>query len=463
MRVTQAYDGKTICEIQLDDEASLEQKLLRADRFFRNRSNWLERYRRIEILKRLARLVERDSDAFSLLIAREGGKPLVDSRVEVARAISGIEGAASALEGLAGTEIPMGLSQASTDRLAFTTLEPIGIVAAISAFNHPLNLIVHQVVPAIATGCPVIVKPANTTPLCCLRLIDLIREAGLPEPLCEAFVVEDLSLAERFATDGRIALLSFIGSAKVGWHLRSRVAAGTRVALEHGGAAPVIIDRSADLDAIVAPLVKGGFYHAGQVCVSVQRIYIRDELKEQFAELYADRARSLRVGDPSSAETDVGPLILPREVVRVGEWVSEAEAGGGHVIAGGKRISDRLYEPTVLLEPPPTARVSREEIFGPVVCIYGYASLSEAVDRANGLPYAFQASIFGRDVDVAFGVASRLDASAVMINDHTAFRTDWMPFAGRRQSGYGTGGIPYTMRDMTQQKMIVVKFNHLAG
>jgi len=167
MRVTQAYDGKTICEIQLDDEASLEQKLLRADRFFRNRSNWLERYRRIEILKRLARLVERDSDAFSLLIAREGGKPLVDSRVEVARAISGIEGAASALEGLAGTEIPMGLSQASTDRLAFTTLEPIGIVAAISAFNHPLNLIVHQVVPAIATGCPVIVKPANTTPLCC--------------------------------------------------------------------------------------------------------------------------------------------------------------------------------------------------------------------------------------------------------------------------------------------------------
>jgi acyl-CoA reductase-like NAD-dependent aldehyde dehydrogenase len=457
MFVYQAYDGEVITEVAVDDGSSVAQKLERALECFADRRNWLPPYKRIEILKRLAQVVRREFDGLALLIAREGGKPLTDARVEVTRAINGIEWGASELEHFAGEEIPMGLTVAATNRWAFTTKEPIGLVVAISAFNHPLNLIVHQVVPAIATGCPVLVKPAMTTPLCCLRFVELAREAGLPEPWCQSVVFADNSLAERLVTDPRVAFLSFIGSAKVGWYLRSKLAPGARCALEHGGAAPVIVDRSADIQSVVEPLVKGGYYHAGQVCVSVQRIFVHEEIKQHFIDLFTDRVQRLHVGDPTLMETEMGPLILPKEVNRVEEWVAQAVKSGGRLTTGGNRISDHVYRPTVLVEPPSTARVSQEEIFGPVTCIYGYNDLASAIGRANGLPVAFQAAVFSRDLDTALNAARLLDASAVMINDHTAFRTDWMPFAGRHQSGYGIGGIPYTMRDMAQDKMIVLK------
>ena len=458
MLVTQAFDGAPIQEIALDDPASLARKLEQARRCFADRPHWLPAYQRIEILRRLARLMEREFDPLAMLIAREGGKPLTDARIETARAINGVEGAAGELEHLAGREIPMGLTPASRDRWAFTTKEPIGIVAAISAFNHPLNLIVHQAVPAIATGCPIIIKPANTTPLSCRRFVELVLEAGLPPDWCQALFVDDNALAESLATHPSIGFLSFIGSAKVGWHLRSKLAPGARCALEHGGAAPAIVDRSVQIDAIIEPLVKGGYYHAGQVCVSVQRIFVDADIMPRFVERLTERVRALRVGDPTLPETEMGPLILPREVDRVAAWVQEALDAGGHITTGGARISDRVYAPTVIVEPPATVRVSREEVFGPVTCVYAYTDLDEAIARANSLPFAFQASVFARDVDVALRAARSLDASTVLVNDHTAFRTDWMPFAGRRQSGYGVGGIPYTMHDMTQEKMIVFRY-----
>ncbi|MGH9616085.1 MAG: aldehyde dehydrogenase family protein [Acidobacteriaceae bacterium] len=458
MLVTQPYDGAAIADVPLDDAASAEQKLDRAAKCFADRPNWLPAYRRIEILKRLARMVESELDRFALLIAQEGGKPLTDARVEVTRAINGIDLAASELEHLAGREIPMGLTPASKDRWAFTTKEPIGVVVAISAFNHPLNLIVHQIVPAIATGCPVLIKPAPTTPLNCLHLVELVHATGLPEAWCQTLVVEDVALAERIVVDRRVAFMSFIGSAEVGWHLRSRLAPGTRCALEHGGAAPVIVDRSADLDSMIEPLVKGSYYHAGQVCVSVQRIFVHEDIKEDFVTRFTERVRKLKIGDPTLPETEAGPLILPKEVDRVDDWVQQALKAGGRLTTGGERVGSRLYQPTILVEPPSTARVSRQEIFGPVVGIYGYRDIRVAIAQANGLPFAFQASIFSRDIDVALTAATLLDASAVMVNDHTAFRTDWMPFSGRRQSGLGIGGIPYTMRDITQDKMIVLKF-----
>ena len=456
MRVIQAFDGAPIAEVALDDAGSLAEKLAQAIRCFANRDGWLPAYKRIEILRRLARLMEREFDALAMLIAREGGKPLSDARVETTRAINGVEGAAGELEHLAGREIPMGLTPASRDRWAFTVKEPIGVVAAISAFNHPLNLVVHQVVPAIATGCPVIIKPATSTPLSCVRFVELVHEAGLPPGWCQTLVVEDNALAERLATHPSVAFLSFIGSAKVGWYLRSKLQPGARCALEHGGAAPVIVDRSVDVDAIVEPLVKGGYYHAGQVCVSVQRIFAHAHIMPQLIERLTERVRALRVGDPTLPDTEVGPLILPREVDRVDAWVREAIDSGGNPTTGGARISDRVYAPTILVEPAPEARVSRQEIFGPVMCVYAYSDLDDAIARSNSLPFAFQSSVFARDLGVALKAARALDASTVMVNDHTAFRTDWMPFAGRRQSGYGVGGIPYSMHDMTQEKMIVL-------
>lgn len=457
LNVVQAFDRQLIAEIETDDAVALDRKLQAAERVFKDRDGWLQPHQRIAILRKLAALMEGRRDHLAMQIAREGGKPLPDAIIEANRAIDGVHNAADELRNFAGREIPMGLSAAAENRWAFTTKEPIGIVAAISAFNHPLNLIVHQVAPAIAVGCPVIVKPAITTPLSCLEFVAMVHEAGLPEPWCQSFITADNDLAEKLATDRRVAFLSFIGSARVGWSLHAKLPHGARSALEHGGAAPAIIDRSADLAKTIELIVKGGYYHAGQVCVSTQRIFVHNDIADDFTQQLVARVEALRTADPTLKDTEVGPLILPREADRVAEWIDEAVRGGARLATGGKRLSETTLQPTVLLDPAVAAKISTKEIFGPVVAVYRYADLDEAIARANALPTAFQASIVAQDISIAMRAADRLEASAVMINDPTAFRTDWMPFAGRRESGYGTGGIPYTMRDMTQEKMILMR------
>lgn len=456
LHVVRAFDRTPITELAEDDAEALERKLAFAKRAFEDRGGWLKTHERRAILARAASLLDARKEEFARQIAAEGGKPYRDAMIEAVRAVDGLQNAADELRTFAGREIPMGLTAASEGRWAFTTREPIGVVAAISAFNHPLNLIVHQVAPAVAVGCPVIVKPAATTPLSCIALVKLLAEAGLPEAWCQTLITDDNGLAERLATDPHIAFLSFIGSARVGWSLRSKLAPGTRCALEHGGAAPVLVDRSADLERCIDPIVKGGYYHAGQVCVSVQRIFVHRAIVDGFVERLAARVAALRVGDPLVAETDVGPLILPREATRVTSWIDEAALGGARKLGGGT-LSETTLLPVVLVEPPPDAKVSRQEIFGPVTCVYGYDDLDAAIARANELPFAFQASVFSKELGPALHAARRLDASAVMVNDHTAFRTDWMPFAGRHQSGYGVGGIPYSMHDMSHEKMVVLK------
>jgi len=458
LTVEQPYDGSPIQEVEIVPWSGADAMLDRAVKAHQTRERRLPAWRRIEILRRLATLVEARADEFALLIAREGGKPLRDAHVEAKRAVHGVILAAEGIAHLTGREIPMDLTEAGSGRRAFTRLEPIGPVVAVSAFNHPLNLIVHQVAPAIATGCPVIIKPANTTPLCCLKFVELVHEAGLPEDMCQVCVC-DTATAERLVTDARVAFFSFIGSARVGWYLRSKLAPGTRCALEHGGAAPVIVCDDADLKMTVPALVKGGYYHAGQVCVSVQRIFVDRKIKPAFLEAFAAEVGKLVTGDPTDAKTDVGPLIVPGEVDRVQSWVEEAEAGGGAQIAGGARISDRVFAPTLLADPHMDAKISTQEIFGPVTAVYGFDDLDDAVARANGLPLAFQSAVFTADLDRALALSDQLDASAVMINDHTAFRVDWMPFAGRRTSGYGIGGITQTMEDLSQEKMTVIRAN----
>jgi acyl-CoA reductase-like NAD-dependent aldehyde dehydrogenase len=456
IEVVQAFDRAPITRLESDDQAALERKIDAAQRLSADRGARLKPHQRMDILRKLATLMAGKREHLGHQIAREGGKPLADAFIEVDRAIDGVRSAVDELRVRAGREIPMGLTPASDDRRAFTILEPIGVVAAISAFNHPLNLIVHQVVPAIAVSCPVIVKPAAATPLSCLAFVALVHEAGLPAAWCQTFVPETNELAEALATDARIAFLSFIGSSRVGWHLRSKLPPGTRCALEHGGAAPVIIDRSADLERLIEPIVKGGYYHAGQVCVSVQRIFVHADSARAFLDRFAARVAALKVGDPVLAETEVGPLIAPREADRVSAWIDEAVSAGARRIGGG-RLSSTTLRPSILVDPPTTAKVSSLEVFGPVTCVYQYEHLDDAISAANALPLAFQASIFTEDLRTAFATAERLAASAVMVNDHSAFRTDWMPFAGRRQSGYGIGGIPYSMQAMTEEKMIVFR------
>ena len=283
----------------------------------------------------------------------------------------------------------------------------------------------------------------------------------MPDAWCQALTTTDVEVTGALVADPRVGFFSFIGSARVGWMLRSKLAPGTRCALEHGGAAPVLVEPDADIDDALPLLAKGGFYHAGQVCVSVQRLFVHRSIARQVADRLAVIAAGLQVGDPTDGSTEVGPLIRPREVDRVAEWVDEALAAGAERLCGGERLSDSCYAPTVLFNPPATVRVSTAEVFGPVVCVYPYDDMDEAIARANSLPFSFQAAIFTHDLDRALRAWQRLDASAVMVNDHTAFRVDWMPFAGLHESGFGVGGIPHTFRDMSINKLMVIRSTEL--
>lgn len=458
--VTAPFDGSEIEMLDAANPNDVEKALSTAFNLFTNKSKWLSASQRIDILSKTASLMREQFDELVIIAAGEGGKPLIDSRVEVERAIDGVLNCIECIRTDHGTEIPMGINPSSEKHMAFTRSEPIGVVVAISAFNHPLNLIIHQVGPAIATGCPVIIKPAEDTPLSCYRFISILREAGLPEEWCQALVVSDLDVATQLVTDSRVGFFSFIGSANVGWMLRSKLAPGARCALEHGGVAPVIIEADADLVEALPAIAKGGFYHAGQVCVSVQRVYCHKSIVKVVSSNLAKMANKLIVGDPINAETEVGPLIRPLEVQRISKWVNDAIKEGAKLLAGGK-VKGSCYQPTVLLNPSESSMVSTKEIFGPVICIYTYDNMDDAIKKANALPFAFQASIFTKNIDNALHAYKQLNASAVMVNDHTAFRVDWMPFSGLRQSGLGVGGIPHTYHDMQIKKMMVLKSNKI--
>jgi len=450
------FDRSLIKTLKLAGAADVDHALATAHALFQNQSGWLPAHQRIAILEKLAALMQKKRAHLIKVAIREGGKPYMDTAVEVDRAIQGVKLGIQAMHELHGEEVPMGLTSGSANRMAFTFREPIGVVVSLSAFNHPLNLIVHQTVPAIAAGCPVVIKPAMATPQSCFEFVKLLYQAGLPPQWCQTILCNNEN-AEKLATDKRVGYLSFIGSAKVGWYLRSKLAPGTHCALEHGGAAPVIVDKTAKIDEIIAPLVKGGYYHAGQVCVSVQRVYVPEELMESFAAAFTARVKQLKVGDPADKTTEVGPLIRPAETARIAAWVDEAVCAGAKLLCGGKALSETIYEPTVLLNPPHDAKVSTLEVFGPLVCLYSYKTLDEAIALSNALPYSFQAAVFTQDMDTALYCVRRLNATAVMVNDHTAFRVDWMPFGGARESGLGVGGIKYSAREMTLEKMMVLK------
>lgn len=454
------YDQSLVKELPLINKNDIEQILSTAQQLFNDQSNWIPAFKRIEILEKAASIMHYRSEELIHIAISEGGKPYKDSKAEILRAIKGVKLAAEHISQIKGEQIPMGLTEASVNRIAFTTKEPIGVVAAVSAFNHPLNLAVHQIATAVAAGCPVIFKPASSTPLSGLELAAILKEAGLPEGWLQV-VLCDNETAELLITDSRIHFFSFIGSAKVGWSLKSKLAPGTRAALEHGGAAPVIVESDADFSEMIPDLVKGGFYHAGQVCVSVQKVYVNQEIVDRFVEQFSEATQKLIVGNPFDENTDVGALISPKEVDRVEEWVNEAIEQGAKLITGGKRISDTCFEPTVLFNPSEDSKVSTHEIFGPVVCIYPFTDRQEAIKKANALEVHFQAAVFTKNIDIALDAVKHLNATAVMVNDNTAFRVDWMPFGGRDASGLGMGGISYTINDMTREKLMVFKSKYL--
>lgn len=457
LSVHNPYDLSKIGEVATAGEQHLEDALSTAHALYLDKNGWFSVQQRVAILETVAMLMSQRVEELTKLAASEGGKPYNDSKVEVNRAIDGCKLAIETIRNDAGKVIPMGGDIYSQNRAAFTMKQPIGLVVAVSAFNHPLNLIVHQVAAAIAAGCPVIVKPASDTPLSCVAFRQLLIEAGLPENWCQVFISDKSATATKLVTDPRVDFFSFIGSAKIGWMLNSKLSAGTRSALEHGGVAPALIYPDADIQNAANLLAKGGFYHAGQVCVSAQRLYITKANSQAFIQALRPLAETLVVGDPLSVKTQVGPLIRTSECDRIDDWVKQAVEQGASLICGGHKISETCYQPTILLNPPQEAKVSQLEVFGPVVCIYEVDDMQQAMELANSLEVSFQAAVFTQDIDNAFYTRKHLNASAIMLNDHSAFRIDGMPFAGLKESGLGVGGIPHTINDMQIEKMLVVK------
>jgi acyl-CoA reductase-like NAD-dependent aldehyde dehydrogenase len=453
-------NGEKITSIAADSTSEALEKIERAHQYFSNKKH-LPLHQRVSFLEKLiAALLEQQSEIVAIMI-NEGGKPRTDSVSEFNRAIEGIKVAISTISDNTGHVIPLGSNAWSAERNASTQVFPRGVVLAFSAFNHPLNLIVHQIIPAFATNCPCVIKPAPDTPLSCLKLVEIMHSIGIPKESVQTVITQDVNVASAMVASDKISFFSFIGSAKIGWMLRSKLKPGVRCALEHGGIAPAIVSQHADLSIAAGSITKGGLYHAGQVCVSTQRVYVDQQVSDKFVELLVAHIAQLKVGDADDKQVDVGPLIRAGEIDRIDSWVQEAINMGAACPIGGNRINGvkagNFYAPTLLINPPSNATVSQQEIFGPVICVYSYKKFEDALIQANNPEFAFHASIYTDKLAEVYQAYNALETSALMVNEHTAFRDDAMPFAGLKQSGLGTGGIPYTIEEMQYQKMLVIK------
>jgi acyl-CoA reductase-like NAD-dependent aldehyde dehydrogenase len=413
----------------------------------------LPAHKRAEILVKVAGYLGRRHEEAAATICAEAGKPLKTARVEASRAMSTYTMAAVQARTLAGDVVPMDASQAGEGKLAFTLRVPIGVVGAISPFNFPLNLVAHKIAPALAAGCAVVLKPATATPLSALLLAELEQEAGLPPGWLNVVAGSSAEIGDVLVGDERVAALTFTGSGDVGWKLKER-APRKHVALELGNATPAIVEADADLEDAAARLAGNAFSFAGQSCISVQRIYVAREAYDGFLERYLPLVEALVVGDPADEQTDVGPLIDGDAKDRVLEWIAES---GGELLTGGDVTDDGLIRPTVIARPDPTAKVSCDEVFGPVCTVTPYGSLDEAIELANGTRYGLQAGIFTANVKTALEAARRLEFGGVTVNEAPTFRADQMPYGGVKDSGNTREGPAYAVRELTEERVIVLQ------
>jgi acyl-CoA reductase-like NAD-dependent aldehyde dehydrogenase len=373
------------------------------------------------------------------------------ARVEAKRAMSTYTFAAVEARKLAGEVVPMDAAQAGEGKLAFTLRIPRGVVGAISPFNFPCNLVAHKIAPALAAGCAVVLKPASATPLSALLLAELMHDAGLPAGWLNVIAGSASEIGDVLIDDDRVAALTFTGSGDVGWKLKER-APRKHVALELGNATPVIVCADAP-DGTAATLAANGFSFAGQSCISVQRIYVLADAWDGFVHEFVPKVEALQIGDPADEETDVGPVIDDNARERILAWVAEAD---GELLTGGDTTGEGLIRPTVIAKPSPEAKVSCEEVFGPVVTLTRVGSLDEAIELANSTRYGLQAGIFTNDLKSALDAARRLEFGGVTINEAPTFRADQMPYGGVKASGNTREGPAYAVRELTEERLVVI-------
>jgi acyl-CoA reductase-like NAD-dependent aldehyde dehydrogenase len=452
LEVSSPYDGSPVARVAKAGATETRRAIDSAERAMEEP---LPAHKRAEILVRVAGALGKRADEAARLISAEAGKPLKAARVEVARAMSTYTMAAVEARKLAGEMVPMDASQAGEGKLAFTLRSPIGVVAAISPFNFPLNLVAHKIAPALAAGCAVVLKPASQTPLSALLLAELEHEAGLPAGWLSVLVGPSSEIGDVLVEDERVKLITFTGSSAVGWKLRER-APRKRVNLELGNATPVIVEADADIDDAATRCAANAFSFAGQSCISVQRIYVQEGVYDDFKSAFLPRVEALKLGDPSDEETDVGPLITADDRDRVLGWIEEAQAAGADVLTGGT-LEGELLRPTVVERPPAEAKLACEEAFGPVCTVQPYATLDDAIALANGTRYGLQAGIFTRDVKSALRAGRELEFGGVTVNEAPTFRADQMPYGGVKDSGNTREGPAWAVREMTEERLVVLQ------
>jgi acyl-CoA reductase-like NAD-dependent aldehyde dehydrogenase len=452
--VRSPYDDSVIGEIPAQTAADVDAAVARAKAALRDQP--LPLWQRAAILDRAAALLTERRDHFAEIIAREAAKPIKTARVEAERAVGTFQFAAAEARKLSGEMIPLDAIPAGEGKLGFTLRVPIGVVGAIAPFNFPLNLVVHKVAPAIAAGCPVVLKPASQTPFSSIELAKmLVDECGLPAGYLQVVTGGGGTVGNAIVDHPDIALITFTGSPEVGWSIRAR-APRKRVGLELGNNAPVIIEPDGDWATAAAKIKVAGFSHAGQSCISTQRILVHASIAAEFTAALVAHVGTLVVGDPMDETTDVSALISRSERDRVAEWVAEAAAQGAVIEAGGAVGDDGVLRPTVISGATPDMKVCAQEVFGPVVAIQAYDDLDDALKIANDSAYGLQAAIFTRDIAKALRAVHTLDFGGVLVNEVPTWRADQQPYGGLRDSGNTREGPAFTIKEMTEIRMVVI-------
>lgn len=453
-KIFDKYSGEAFAQVAIAEKNHIEKAIASAEEAKKTMAN-LPAYRRSRIIADAAKIISKKSEQFTDIIIREAGKPYKFARAEVERCIENIEYAAEEAKRIHGETLPVDAGSAGVGRVGYYDRFPVGIVLAISPFNFPLNLAAHKVAPAIAAGCPVILKPSTLAPLSGIELVKAFKEAGVPDGGIHALVGPGSRVGEMLIKDNRIAKISFTGSRAVGEHITG-TAGLKKITMELGSNSGAVIDNTIkNMDFAVKRCVMGAFYYQGQVCISVQRIFVHQDIYDEFLEKFISRTKEWKIGSPLDKETDLGPMISLPEAERVENWINEAAEAGANILLGGKREGS-IYYPTVMTNTRPEMKVMKNELFGPGVTIQKIASFEEGIEQCDNSEYGLQAGIFTSDITKAMKAVKSLNVGGVIINDIPTFRVDHMPYGGNKGSGLGREGAKFAIEEMTTPRMVVI-------
>ncbi|MGG5254063.1 aldehyde dehydrogenase family protein [Neobacillus sp. SM06] len=448
------YSGEQLAEISKADANDVEEAIQSAHQAFQELRE-IPAYKRAEILYRVAELVKKNKEELAKIIALEAGKPIRAARAEIDRTVATYQFAGEEAKRIYGETVPMDAAPGGENRLGMTWREPLGVVAAITPFNFPFNLVAHKLGPAFAVGNTVVLKPANQTPLSALKIAEIFQQAGLPDGALQVVTGSGSELGDILATHPLIKKVTFTGSPEVGKEIKAK--AGLRkVTLELGSNSAVIVEPAANLEPILARCVEGAYAYAGQVCISLQRIFIHESIYGEFSKRFSQLTSQVKVGDPLDEETMVSAMIHAKEAERIESWVAEAVGEGAKIASGGKR-SGASFAPTALVNVSKNMKVCCQEVFAPVVTMIPYQNLDQAISLVNDSNYGLNVGIFTEDINKALYAAKKIESGGIIINDIPTFRVDHMPYGGVKESGYGREGIKYAVEEMTELKFVTIK------